>query len=60
MTKFIFKARAWEDDEYVVTVRPDWEKVWKSVPLGCTLSEKDAKIVARWLHSSYYNLRTLF
>ena len=60
MTDFIFKAMAWEDDEYIVTVRPDWEKSWKSVPLGCTLSERDAKIVARWLHFSEANLRTLF
>ena len=60
MTKFVFKASAWEDAEYVVTVRPDWEKGWKSVPLGPTVSKRDAEIISRWLHFSEANLRTLF
>ena len=60
MYNFVWKVEAWENDEFIITVRPDWESPSKAVPIGATLHKKDAKVVARWLHFSEYNLRTLF
>ena len=60
MTEFIWRTESWDEGEEVITVRPDWEKSSNAVPIGATLSPKDARIVARWLHFSYRNLRTLF
>ena len=60
MTDFIWDKSVWEHGEYVVTVRPDWEKPWKSIPLGHTMSSKDAELVVEWLRSSYKDLHKLF
>ena len=60
MTNFIWEASAFEDDEYIVSVRPDWEKCWRSIPIGRTLSRRDAETVTDWLRSSCKDLRQLF
>ena len=60
MTDFVWDKAVWEHGEYVVTVRPDWEKSWRSIPIGHTMSSKDAEMVAKWLRSSCGDLRRLF
>ena len=60
MTEFVWMASAFEANEYVVTVRPDWEKEWRSIPVGNTMSSKDVEVVVRWLQSSCKDLRQLF
>lgn len=60
MSKLVFKADIFDEGDWIVTVRPDYEKVWKDVPIGSTLSEKEAKIVARWLDTAQRELGILF
>ncbi len=60
MTKFVWDKAVWEHGEYVVTVRPDWEKPWRDIPIGYTMSSEDANVVAKWLQSSCDDLRRLF
>ena len=60
MTNFVWNKSVWEHGEYVVTVRPDWEKSWRSIPLGHTLDSKDADMVTEWMRSSCDTLRQLF
>jgi len=60
MTKFVFEAHAWEDSDWIVTVRPNWEKKWKDVPLGTVLDSRDARRVADWLNTAQNQLRILF
>lgn len=50
----------WEHNEYVVTIRPDFEKTWRSLPIGCTLSKQDAITVADWLRSALPELYKIF
>jgi len=58
--KFIAEVSIWEHDEYIVVIRPVWEKFWKSLPIGYTLDKKDAKIIADWLNSSLPELWKIF
>ena len=60
MTNFIWEAEAFEADEFIVSVRPDWEELWRAIPIGPTLGQKDAKVIAEWLRSSCNDLRQLF
>lgn len=56
-TEFVCRAAHWEDSDYVVTIRPEWEKAWKDVPIGITYSERDARLIASWLQS---NIKYIF
>jgi len=58
--KFIFEVSIWEHNEYVVTIRPEWESSWKSLPLGYTLDKKEAELIATWLNSSISDLFKIF
>lgn len=59
MSKLIFKASAWGEGEYIVSVRPDWEKQWRDAPIEHTLSKRDAKLVAGWLSSAIREIETI-
>ena len=54
MTKLIFDYSAWENSDYIVTVRPDWEKEWKSAPIGHVLDKDTARRIAEWLNTGGY------
>jgi hypothetical protein len=58
--KFMIDYDIWEHGEYVVTIRPDFEPEWRSIPIGYTLDKKDAKLIARWLSCSLPELFKLF
>jgi predicted rRNA methylase YqxC with S4 and FtsJ domains len=58
--KFVVNYSAWDNGDYVVTIRPDFEKSWKSVPIGGTLSKEDARRVAEWLQSALSELWKIF
>lgn len=60
MAKLIFKESAWDPGESIITVRPDWEKLWKDVPIGHTLSRRDARMIAQWITSAYRELEIIF
>lgn len=49
---FITDYSSWENGDYVVTIRPDWEKSWRSVAVGRTLSKDRAVQVSEWLQSA--------
>jgi hypothetical protein len=46
------KASRWEADEFVVSIRPPWEKSWNDLPVGQTLTERDAILVGNWLKTA--------
>ena len=58
--KFIVSYSSWEDSDYVVTIRPDFEKSWKSVPIGSALSKDEARIVSEWLQTAMPELWKIF
>lgn len=55
----VFKASAWDPGDYIVTVRPSWERPWRDAPIGMTLSMRDAKIVAAWLPTAIREIETI-
>ena len=58
--KFVIGHSLWDDSDYVVTIRPDYEKVWRSLPLGGTLSERRARLIAEWLQGAMPTLWKIF
>lgn len=59
-TKFLVYHSVWEDNDYVVSVRPEWEKSWRDVPIGRAMSQRDAKLVAEWLQGALPDLWQIF
>ena len=61
MSKLIFKDAAWDDGMCVVTARPDWEKNWRSAPIGGVIDRDTAIRIAKWLNQGgYKELETIF
>ena len=58
--KFKISYSIWDEGDYVVTIRPDFEKEWKSLSIGDLLSKEDAKKMARWLQSAMPTLWKIF
>ncbi len=54
MSKLVFDASPWDDGAWIVTVRPDWEKQWKDVPVGGVVDRDTAKRIAKWLNCGGY------
>jgi hypothetical protein len=48
--KWYCTASKWDDDDYTVSIRPEFEPVWHDVPIGPTLTEREANTVANWLN----------
>ncbi len=49
MKGWVVSSTALDKGDYVVTIRPDWEKSWKWAAIGGVLSPRDAQLVKRWL-----------
>lgn len=47
--KWEVRARAWEDTDFIVTIRPEFEKPWHDVPIGGVLDQDTAERIAAWL-----------
>lgn len=57
----IFNAEKWDDEEYIISVRPKSEFVWKAVSIGSTVSGKaEAIAIMNWLRSAAPDLLQLF
>lgn len=56
---WVINAALWEGDEYIIEIRPAYEKSWKAQPLGSTLSKKDAKLIEGWLRGALRTLLTI-
>lgn len=54
VSKLIFDASPWEGTDWIVTVRPDWEKEWKDCPVGGVVDKDTAKRIAKWLNQGGY------
>lgn len=50
--KLIIEDSPFGEGERIISVRPDFEKVWNSVPIGKTLNKHEAETVREWLDSS--------
>lgn len=57
--KLIVEACYWGEEEYIITVRPQNSLSWQGMPIGCTLSENEARIVAQWLSTSVRELQKI-
>jgi hypothetical protein len=58
-SKLVFFASRWEDDEFIISARPESDEVWKDVPIGGTLLERDAWIIKDWLNVNFPELLKL-
>jgi len=59
MSKLIFDHSPWDDGTDIITVRPDWEKLWRCAPIGMCLSKRDAKIIAEWIQGAYKEIEQI-
>lgn len=60
MPTFIVDSGMWDEGDYVVTIRPDWEKPWHDLPIGMALSDRDAQKCAQWLRTALPELWRIF
>lgn len=61
MINWIIDYYIFDEGDYVVTIRPDFEESWKVLSIGGCLSEKEAKLVVDWLkHGGLETLWKLF
>jgi hypothetical protein len=58
--KFVVSYSVWEDSDYIVTIRPENEKLWRAVPIGPAISKDEARRVAEWLQSALTELTKIF
>jgi hypothetical protein len=58
-SKLVFFASRWEDDEFIISARPESAEVWKDVPIGGTLRKRDAWIIKDWLNINFPELLKL-
>ncbi len=58
--EWVVSYHCWEGSDFVVSVRPVWEKVWRDVPVGGTLSEREAQRIATWLQVAIAELWKIF
>lgn len=54
--KMVFTKAYFGEGEYVIAVRPEEEKAWNEVPIGCTLMASEANSVAKWIRSAWPEL----
>lgn len=41
----------WDDDEYIVSLRPKDAPPWTDLPVGCTVTKSEGELIVRWLNS---------
>lgn len=58
-TPMVFQASLWDEGDYVVSLRPESAKAWEDCPIGCTLSRRDAEVIAKWLPTAWADIRKL-
>jgi hypothetical protein len=46
----IFSSSYFGEEEYIICVKAKDDKVWENIPIGMTISEKEAQSVIRWLN----------
>lgn len=53
LSELVFDCSPWENGDWIVTVRPSWEKKWRSAPIGHVVDKQDAKRIVEWANSAW-------
>lgn len=57
LANYTMSTKLWDSrNDYIVEIRPSDEPSYRGMPVGPTLSQRDAKVVADWLRRSINEL----
>ena len=60
MKKIHVEVSPWDHgDSYIIAIRPEAEKSWKAIPVGCELGRQKADLICDWLKSNMNTLQKI-